>query len=236
MKFDGMEKKEIYVDRKKHTFYIKERKRNGWGRFYGAESTIYVDDEDNIINIFPGSFKHLDEYILTVRDGIDHMSYYDIRTGEAILTEYDAKGRCFGYFENGIALIYDDDIGNYHIASREGEIGNCCTLRRIGKKSLLVQGYRRDKTLSLYDYNMNIIKKDVSLYYDNLSVNDECFVCHGKDEDGKYYCLCDHLGNIISDKYEKITVKNIYDMQEVTVKERETGNKRKVNYSELIKR
>lgn len=159
MKFDGMKKKEIYVDRKKHAFYIKERKRNGWGRFNGAESTIYVDEEDNIINIFPGSFKHLDEYILTVYDAIDHMSYYDIRTGEAILTEYDTKGRCFGYFENGIALIYDDDISNYHIVSREGEIGNCCTLRRIGKKSLLVQNHRRDKTLSLYDYNMNIIKK-----------------------------------------------------------------------------
>lgn len=237
MKFDGMEKKEVYADRKKHTFYIKSRKGFGYCGGRSSNTTIYVDDEDNILNIFPGRFMFLDGNILTISDDDgDHNSYYNIETGELVITEYDKVGRCYGVFENGIALIFDDSIGNYHIMTVNGEIGNCSWLYRIGKKALLVRKNREDKTLSLYDYNMNIIKKDVTLKYDDITFNSEYFVCCGKDSDGKYYCLCDHLGNIVSDKFEKISAKDIFNMQEVTVKDRETGNKKTVNYTELIKR
>ena len=236
MKFDGMEKKEIFVERKKYIFYIKSRKGFGYYGMKSSNVTIYVDDEDNILNIFPGRFMYLDSKVLTINDdNSDHNSYYNIETGELLLTEYDKVGRCYGVFENGITLVFDDNIGNYHIMTVNGEIGNCSWLYRIGKKSLLVIKNREDKTLSLYDYNMNIIKKDATLKYDNITFNSECFVCCGKDNVGKYYCLCDYLGNIISNKFEKISAKDSFNMQEVTVKERETKNKRTVNYSELIK-
>lgn len=235
MKFDGMEKKEIYSDRKKYTFYIKSRK--GFG-YYGLDSsnvTIYVDDIGNIINIFPGRFMRLDGKILTIKDNVgDHNSYYNIDTGELLFTEYDKIGRHYGVFENGIVLIYDYNINNYHIMTIDGEIGNCNLLYRIGKKSLLVMENAGDETLSLYDYNMNIIKKDVSLKYESITFNSECFVCCGEDIEGKYYCICDHLGNIVSDKFEKIDAKDIFNMQEVVAIKRNSNNKMIVNYKELI--
>ncbi len=238
MKFEGLEKKEVFVNRKKYIFYVKSRKGFGYNSCMSSNTTIYVDDEDNIINIFPGYFIYLDENVLTIRDDEgDHNSYYNIDTGKLLMTEYDKVGRCYSEFKNGIALVYDDNIHNYHIMTTHGEIGNCDFLYRIGKKSLLVHKNRLDETLSLYDYNMNLIKKDVSLIYDNISVNHECFICCRKDEYRRmYYCLCDYTGNIITDKFLKIEAKDRRNMQEITVVEQETENKKTVNYLEIIKK
>ena len=236
MKFEGLEKKEIFVNRKKYIFYIKSRENFGQDgySYMSSNATIYVDDEDNIINIFPGRFVYLDENVLTIKDDMgDHNSYYDIDTGELLITEYDKVGRCYSAFENGIALIYDNNIHNYHIMTVNGEIGDCDWLYRIGKKSLLVHKNRSDKTLSLYDYKMNLIKKDVTLIYDNISVNHECFICCIKNNREEYY-LCDYMGNIITDRFAKIEAKDRYNMQEITVEEQNTGIKKTVNYSDLI--
>lgn len=238
MKFDGLDKKEFFVDRKKYVFYVKSRKGFGYNGYMSSNTTIYVDEEDNIINIFPGRFVYLDEDVLTIKDDDgDHNSYYNINTGELMMTEYDKVGRCYTEFKNGIALVYDDKINNYHIMTVKGEIGDCNWLYRIGKKSLLVHKNRLDETLSLYDYNMNLIKKDVSLKYDNIAVNNECFVCCEKDgKKDRYYYLCDYKGNIISDKFLEIKAEDRRNMQEIVAVERDTKRKMTVHYSELIKK
>lgn len=239
MKFEGLDKKEFFVGRKKYIFYVKSRKGFGYNGYMSSNTTIYVDEEDNIINIFPGRFVYLDEYVLTIEDDDgDHNSYYNINTGELLMTEYDNVGRCYTEFRNGIALIYDDKINNYHIMTVNGEIGNCSWLYRIGKKALLVHKNELDKTLSLYDYDMNLIKQDVSLVYNNISLNCECFISCGKEgRKDKYYYLCDYMGNIISDKFSEIEVMDDrFNMQEIKVVERDTERKRTVHYSELIKK
>lgn len=223
MKFEGLEKKELFVDRKKHTFFIKERK--GTDCLAINSSTIYVNSEQEIVDIFPGRFWYLDGYIVTIMDGTDHCSYYDIRTGELLFTEYDKRGRCFGRFENGIVLIYDDYISNYHIVSLKGEIGNCAYLYRIGKNALLVKKKKFDKSWSLYDYNMNLIKENVTMEYDNMSFNEKYIICYRQDEGRKYYCICDYLGNVVSEKFMRIQADNIFDFKKVKVQELTDKNK-----------
>lgn len=237
MRFDGLEKKEFFVDRKKITFYIKSRKGFGYNGYMSSNATIYVDEEDNIINIFPGRFVYLDKNILTIKDdGGDHNSYYNIDTGEVLMTEYDKVGRCYTEFKNGIALVYDDSIKNYHIITINGEIGDCDWLYRIGGKALLVHKNRLDETLSLYDYNMNIIKENISLKYENIFVNNECFIaCEKYGNKEKNYYICDYMGNIISDNFSEIEVK-YGNTQEITVVKRDTGKKMTVHYSELIRK
>lgn len=236
MNFDGLKKDEVFVDRKKYAFYTKTRGGFGYNGYKKSNATIYVDDNNNILNIFPGRFCYLDGKVLTIRDDSgDHNSYYDIETGETLFTEYDLVGRCYGYFINGIALIFDDKINNYHIVSLNGELGTCKWLYRIGKKSLLVQKEDRGDW-SLYDYNMNLIRVDATMDYDNIMTNGECFVACNKDENGKYYCFCDYKGDIISDKFEKIdTEDDIHKFKTVTVIESGSKKKKVLDYLELIK-
>ncbi len=234
MNFNGLEKKEIFVERKKHTFYVKTR--NVGSHHRNACSTIYVDDDNKIINIFPGEFNYLDGKILTVIDGVDHSSYYNIETGEALFTEYDKVGRCYGSFVNGIALVYDDTINNYHILSEHGEIGQCNWLYRIGKEALLVKMERKGNW-SLYNYDMELIKENVSIDYDDLMFNSKFFVACNIDDEGKYYCICDCSGNAVSDKFRMITTKNhIHNFETVQVTERGNKEKRTVDYRELIRK
>lgn len=237
MNFEGLKKDEVFVDRKKYTFYTKTRKGLGYCGYESSNTTIYVDDNDNILNVFPGRFCYLDGKVLTIRDDDgDHNSYYNIENGEELFTEYDKFGRCYGCFVNGIALIFDDNVDAYHIVSLNGELGTCKWLYRIGKKSLLVQKENKGNW-SLYDYNMNLIKSDVTIDYDDKMTNNECFVACNKDENGKYYCICDFEGNVITDKFARITTKDdIHEFKTVTVTERETKRKRTVIYTELIKR
>lgn len=116
MKLEGLEKKEIFIYRKKYSFYVKGRKGFGYSGCKSSNATIYVDEDNKV-------------------------------------------GRYYNTFKTEMAFVYDDNINNYHIVPINGGIGTCGWLYEIGKKSLLIKKNESDKTLSLYDYNANIINK-----------------------------------------------------------------------------
>lgn len=200
--FKGLEKKEIYVNRKKYIFYTK----------FGLDSyrrtiTFQVDDEDNIINAYAGSFSYLDDNILTIDDECQHCSYYDINTGE-ILFNHTNNMRCHSPFINGIAIAYNDKINKYEVLNSKGEtIGNCNWLYRVNKNILLVQHDRNEKTYSLYHSNFTPIKKNVTQEYSGaVEYNNEYILCtDSKLKTPHDFYIIDTKGNKVSDVYYELS-------------------------------
>jgi hypothetical protein len=197
--FNDAEKKELYVNRKKYIFYTKFN----FSR-YNRTVTFQVDEEDNIINAFAGSFSYLDNNILTIDDDCQHCSYYDINTGEVLFKDFDNR-RCHSDFINGIAIAYNDKINQYEVFNSNSEIiGTCACLYRINKNTLLVKHDSYNSMLSLYDYNFKPIKKYVTYDYDNMHnmYSKDYVLCSEDNQKNKHnFFIIDTKGNKVSDEY-----------------------------------
>lgn len=200
--FKGLEKKEIYVNRKKYMFYVKYDFTQ-----YRRTITFQVDENDNIINVYAGSFSYLDDNILTIDDDYQHCSYYDINTGEVLFNNTDNM-RCHSPFINGIAIVYNDKINNYEVLNSKGEtIGNCNWLYRVNKNTLLVQHDRNVKTYSLYNSDFTPIKENVTSEYNGtVEYNNDYILCtDSKLKTPHDFYIIDTNGNKVSNVYYELS-------------------------------
>jgi hypothetical protein len=224
-KFRNSEKKTMYVERKLYTFYSSHER----------DLTFYVDEKDNILDVYQGTFSYLDSNILTITDDLQHCIWYDVNTGEKLFKEFTqrySKRRCHTRFENGIALVYNDEKNAYEVLNNHGEIiGLCSWLYRINKSVLFVQ-IKRDGDYSLLDYNFNIIKENVSYDYRGIQYNKDYILAARKETEkrNKYYIINTN-GEPISIEYDKLDTKDFVTFKYELKKEKKKG---KMTLDELL--
>jgi hypothetical protein len=222
-KLRDSEKKIVHVDRKPYTFYSSEKRR----------LTFYVDEYDNVIDVYNGIFEYLDDNILTVSDGVQHSSYYDISTGNKLFTNFTDRdsSNVILPFINGIALVHDWNRHIYDVLNNKGEIiSNCAWLYRINKKILFVKNNRIDENYSLYDYDFNIIKENVSCDYRDIRHNEDYILAARKEtEKIMKYFIIDAVGNAVSNEYNMLETNDFETFEYKLGKE-----KGKITLDELI--
>lgn len=228
-KFRNSEKKTVFVERKPYIFYSSNER----------DLTFYVDELDNILDVYQGIFSYLDNNILTITDDLQHCTWYDINTGDQLFKEFTQRysiprRRCHTRFENGIALMYNDEKNAYEILNNDGEIiGLCNWLYRVNKRVLLVQN-KRDGNYSLLDYSFNIIKENVSCDYSNIKYNkDYILVARKETEKRNKYYIVNTNGETVSIEYDNLETKDFLSFK-YELKKGKEKEKGKITLDELV--
>jgi hypothetical protein len=209
--------------------------------FYASKSfrsienlTIWVDENDNILNVFSGKYPKIYKDILFVLPDTQDGAYINLKTGEEILTEYTKKYgdyRCFTPFNFGYASAFNGKTNMIDVFNIEGEIVKSYkSFHMLNENRGIISQRYLDNNLSMIDGDLNIISENC--FSEIIDHNDKYIIANIESNKKVLHYIFDFNGNKLSKGYKKLNTKDFIAFK---VSSKETSNKvMQLNLEEIL--